>query len=457
MAKKGKLVPIRLEVPFTAEPPSFTSEELGLSRLLRRPSASYELEATILDAPDGRLLRDGVVVAHRVVGGIGQWYLAAPRWRPHLPARRLEPVDSMGDLPPDFGRLLRPLIRHQVIGPIAGLQCQRDSWALRDTAGVSVALVRDEKVRVRRGGVTTARYREVTIWPQLGLTPAQRRFLLVTAENMNATRVERFPSLQRRIGAPATGGTNFPPLREPSRDDTLEAFVGGVFNRHLHAIVKAELERRMADDSDVAVVNDKLWAFARDLRGLATVLDPSWRESVEKGLAGLPFADPSEATPSTLAVLEALVGAVQAPRLGDLSQRRAAPVLFQPADQASRILGERCGALQVNAPDDQWSAALRAAEQLDVAAAVAAPLFGKELRQLRGLLAEMIDELRDCALGPFGGEPELDGLSARQAYQLGVDTAHMRDAVAARRAGFIRDWPARVRKARRLLMRARNR
>ncbi|WGT47640.1 hypothetical protein [Tessaracoccus lacteus] len=458
MGTKGrKLAPIRLEVPYTAPPPELTSLDVGIARLLRRPSASYELEVTVLDAPDGRLLRDGVIVAHRVVGGIGQWFLSAAGWRPHLPARQIEPLGADGDLPPVFAQLLRPLIRHQIIGPLAGLHCVRDEWTLRGVDGSGIAHVRDEKVRVRRDSMTTARYREVTITPARALTGDQRRFLLAAADRINATEVDAFPSLQRRLGAPATGLTNFPPVRDTTRDDTLEEFVSAVFCRHLHAIVTADLDRRAAGGDDLSQVNDRLWAFGRDLRGLASVLDPSWRESVEKLLVGLPFSTQTEIDPPTLAVLDALVGAVPAPRLGDLSQRHAAQMLFQPADQGASILGDRCLALTVDAPDEQWQAALRAAEQLEVVAAVATPLFGKELRRLRELLDVIIDELRDCALGPFRGEPELDGLSARQAYQLGVDTERTRSAVAHRRQTFIDQWPSRVEVARKQLRKARNR
>lgn len=453
--KWGQRAVVRLEVPFTAEAPVLTSEEVGLTRLVRRPTASFELEVTILDAPDGRLMRDGVVVAHRVMGGFGQWYLAAPRWSPHLPELYTEPIESIAELPANIARRVRPFVRHSVIGPIAALLARRDEFALRNAQDETVAIVRDERVRVRRGGVITARYREVTIWPESELTVDQLRHLLLAATNINAVRVDKFPTLERRIGAPLTGLSNFPSPRKITPDDTLEDFVSSVFGHHLLAIVEADLDRRGHDYDDLSLVNDRLWAFGRDLRGLATVLEPAWRESVESLLVGLPFPTPVEIETATLGVLDALVGAVHAPRLGDLARKPAAQVLFQPAQQGAAILGERCRALSVDGSDQTWQAALRAAEQLEVAALVARPLYGKRLRKLVKLLDDMIDELRDCALGPFRGEPELEALTVRQAYQLGVDTERARGAVAARRTAFIDSWPKRAVKARKLMKKAR--
>lgn len=456
MAKKRKRrLPLRLEVPFTSEAPQLTSEAVGLPRLMRRAAASNTMDATILDAVDGRLLRDGVVVAHRVIGGLGEWYLAAPKWAPALPEERIEPLGANGDLPEVFARLLRPLVRGAVLGPIAALRSQREEWALRNTEGEVAALVKDERVTLRRGGVATARYREITITPTRDLTGHQREFLVDAARAVNATIVDEFPSIQQRIGAPATGLTNFPEPPRITREATLEEFVTAVFAGHLSAIVRADLARRASGSDDLGELNALLWAFGKDLRGLAPVLDPSWREPTERLLAGLPFATAAEFDPVCLQVIDALAGAVLAPRLGGLSQEPAAALLFERAEQATLILADRCRALEVSSEESRWQGALRAAEQLDFVATVAAPLYPKAMGKLVGLLEEAIEDLRDCALGPYAGSPDLDGLSAAQAYQLGVDTERARAAVAKRRAGFIAAWPGRVTKATSLLAKAR--
>ena len=74
--------------------------------------------------------------------------------------------------------MIRPLRRRATLGPVAALICDRREFALRDDEGTTLALLRDDKVTVRRGGLTTARYREVLITPVgPGLTDEQVSWL----------------------------------------------------------------------------------------------------------------------------------------------------------------------------------------------------------------------------------------------------------------------------------------
>lgn len=453
MAKKRRAV-LHLEVPFSADPPRLTAEAVGLSRILRRPAASYAMDVTILDVDDARLLRAGVILAHRVIDGLGEWYLAAPDWEPQLPAERVEPVGASGELPDEFTRLIRPLLRRGVLGPMAALHCDRGEWALRNSAGELAAVIRDERVTIRRGGITTARYREISITPTEQLTGQQLEFLLSAAHSVNATVLDDFPTIQQRLGAPATGLTSFPRPREIRPDASLEEFVAAVFTKHLASLVRTDLARRATGSDDVGELNSRLWAFGRDLRGLSWVVEPLWRETTERALAGLPFASPAEAEVPLLNVIDALVGAARAPRLGDLAHRPAGEVMFQRAEQATRILADRCASLTTESPDDHWQSALRAAEQLEVVAAVAEPLFPKVMGRVLRRLADVTDDLRGCALGSFAGEPALDGVSVEQAFQLGRDLERRRIDVRAARSAFIDRWPDRVAEARRFVAEA---
>lgn len=455
MAKKVKPAgALRFEVPFDSPPPQLTSEAVGLPRVLHRPAASRGRSITVLDAPDGRLLRAGVVVAHRVVDGAGEWYLSAPAWAPHLPQEQLLPMGRNGDLPEPFARLVRPLTRGAALSPMAVLAVDRDEWALRDADGEVAAIVRDDKVRVRRAE-SASRYREITILPTERLTGQQREFLISAARAVDASVVTDFPSLQQRIGAPATGLTSFPQPRELRRDASLEEFVTAIFAGHLDAIVRADLDRRLAESDDLGALNDRLWAFGRDLRGLAPVLEPSWREGIENTLGGLPFETVEDVEQPTLAVIDALVAGVRAPRLGDLSQQNAALLLFERAQQATLILAERCRTLTDDSPDEAWQGALRAAQQLEVAATVLAPLMPKSMGKLLRRLDAVLDDLRRCATDTVGGEPELDGLSPSQAYQLGLDYERSRGTATRLRMAFVDAWPERVKEARKLLEKAR--
>lgn len=455
MAKKGRPTgALRFEVPYTSEQPKLTSAAVGLPRLLHRPGASYEMAVSILDAPDGRLLRAGVVVAHRVIRGGGEWYLSAPGWEPHLPAERVEQMAGNGDLPRDFARLLGPFVRGAVLSPIAILTSTRDEWALRTDGGETAAIVRDEKVEVHRDRAVVSRYREVTVEPTDHLTGQQREFLLSAAQAVQATVVERFPTIQQRIGSPATGLTSFPVARPLRRDATLEEFVATLFARHLGDIVRADLDRRTGDTEDVGLLNDRLWAFGRDLRGLAPVLEPGWRSSVEHLLRGLPFETSHDIEQPTMDVIDALIVGARAPRLGDLSQWPAAQVLFERAEQGTVILADRCRSLSVTGADEAWQAALMAAQQLEVAASVLAPLMPKVMGKLLRKLDDVLDELRHASHGTHPGAPDLDGLSPTQAYQLGLDYERARSETVFRRHSFVHQWPGRAAEARKLIAKA---
>lgn len=452
MAKQAVLEgSIRFEVPFGSEPPPLTSRAVGLRRLVRRPAGSYSMDCTVLDASDGRLLRAGVVVAHRVINGTGQWYLSAPSWDPHLPAEQVEPMSGTIELPERFSRLVKPLARNAVMEPIAVMSCKRDEWALRDDDDETVAVVRDELVRVHRDGDLSSQYREVTFTPKASLTGQQREFLLSAAQAAGSTVVRQFPTTQQRLGAPATGLSGFPTPRELSPQATLEEFVTAIFAEHLGCIVRADLDRRASGSDDVSALNQCLWQFGRDLRGLALVLEPSWREGVESLLRGLPFAAVEDVEQPTLDVIDALVLGARAPKLGDLSQQSAAAVLVERAEQATYILGDRCRSLTAQSPNEAWQAALRAAEQLQVAANVSLPLMPKVMGKLVDLLEDVLGDLRVANKGVRAGAPELDGLSPEQAYQLGQDSERSRSTADEYRRAFIAKWPARAAEARELI------
>ena len=440
--KVDPLEAIRLDVPFAAEPPTLVDDSVGLSRIIRRAAGSYRIDVTLLDASDGRLLRDGIVVAHRVIDGLGEWYLSAPGWQPDLPAEQVEPVGANGDLPESFARLLQPFRRGVPFGPIAALGCERGEWALRADNGAIVADVRDEKVTVRRSGITTARYREITIRPTQCCSPAHLQFLLTVGLSVNATPVDEFPTVQQRLGAPATGLGNFPTPSEPGRRASLEEFVSAVFARHLDGLVRADLHRRATGSDDLAEINGRLGVLGRDLRGLATVLEPSWREATEELLAGVPYATAAEVEAPTAAVIDRLVGAARAPRLGDVAADPAAEQLLARAVRAASILGERCGALRPGHPDDAWLAALSTAEQLGMIAHVAAPLLPKKARRHVAELTELVADLRGCSEIP--GRPDLTGVDPEEAYLLGVEAERARRRVLHRRRAFLKAWPGRV-------------
>lgn len=444
---------LRFQVPFTAAPPSLASESAGISRLIRRPSRSRTVDSTVLDADDNRLLRAGVIVTHRVVDGFGEWYLSARGWSPRLPEEATVPLGTTGELPPEFARLIRPLARGAAIGPVAALTVERDDFDLLDLAGLPLAAISDQKVTVRRGGVTTARFREATVKPSATMTLQQLEFVVQAMASASAEPVDRFPSLQQRLGPPATGLTDFPEPRPLPEGATMEDLVTALFATDLRALVFSLLDH--AEDPASTDLLARLEGVRRTVGGLAHVLDPAWREHVEGRLAGVASMGSAELTGRALEVADALVSAVRAPRLGDSSQKSATSLLFQRAERATFILADRCRALEPSSADEQWVGAHAAAEQLALSGSVGAAMLGKRVGRTVTMFDEIAAHLTEC-LGPTAA-PDLTGLSPADAFALGAAAERQRLAVQHARAAFVAAWPQRIGKLRKLLDKARKR
>jgi len=270
------------DMPYSAAAPRMINPDLGLHHLVARVghNAAYEIAVTLLDAPDHRLIRSGVLLAHRVLDGRGEWYITAPDWEPLLPQDRIE-LMGHADLPEELADMIRPLRRRATLGPVAALICDRREFALRDEDGTTLALLRDDKVTVRRGGLTTARYREVLITPVgPGLTDEQVSFLDRALLQAGATYVPRFPRLVSRLGAPATGPTDLPVPGPFDAAASFKKFVSQLVALRLRQIVEADLAIRGGDLGAVDRLADQASRLRLELKGLSVVLDPdgsAWR------------------------------------------------------------------------------------------------------------------------------------------------------------------------------------
>ena len=184
------------DMPYSAATPRLINPDLGLHHLVARigHNAAYEISVTLLDAPDHRLIRSGSCLPIGCWTGVASGTSPAPDWQPLLPEDRIE-LMGHADLPDDLADMIRPLRRRATLGPVAALTCDRREFALRDDAGTTLALLRDDKVTVRRGGLTTARYREVLITPVgPGLNDEQAAWLDRSLLQVGATQVPRFPA-----------------------------------------------------------------------------------------------------------------------------------------------------------------------------------------------------------------------------------------------------------------------
>lgn len=444
----AKATVVRFEVPFAIGDPILVDESLGIVRArLQGRRHSFSMDITLLDTADHRLLRAGVVLAHRVVDELGQWYLDAPGWAPWLPAGATQDMGAAGDLPQQFASLVRPFRRRAALGPVAAVTCQRRQFQLLGAAGEVLATVRDDLLAIRRGGMTSARYREVTITATGRLTRAQRDHLVDVLTAVGAQQVDRFPSLTERIGAPATGLTDFRGPFDLPTDATFEAYVRWVFARRLDRIMRADLALRSDRDDDLGHLRHQLEALRREVRALSFALEPDWRSGIEADVATVLDALPGRAVHQLgeeyFAVIDAVVLGVRAPKIGDLSHQRAAEVLIEQAVASATILVDRARSLTLSSPDERWAATLASAEQVRTMAGADRAVLGKAVKRVEKALDEATGLLRGCQMPDEAAQPRIDmAWDAAVAFQEGRRFERRRQEVMAARAGFLEQWPA---------------
>ncbi|MGI8459800.1 MAG: hypothetical protein ACR2LI_17015 [Propionibacteriaceae bacterium] len=445
------------DLPFSAQPPRMINPELGLPNLVSRRghNAGYAIDITLLDAPDHRLIRSGVLLGHRVIDGRGEWYLGAPDWEPMLPAERIEPMGH-AEIPEEFADLVRPFRRRATLGPVAALSLVRAEFCFRGAAGTTVALLRDDKVTVRRGGLTTARFREVMLTPVgPGLTTEQIEFLGAALGGVGATPVARFPRLVTRLGAPATGLTDFPVPPAVHGISTFESFVSALLATRLRELVKADLAVRTEGAGAPRELRDVAAGLRTDLQGLAAVLEPLWSQDLQEELdwlveqadaelAGGPKLVSRLRGERYLTLLERLVTASRAPQVGESALLPSGDVVEALVHEATERLVETVERARVDGPQETWDEVTEAMTEVDRAAAVAVRLDSRRVAKLRRRLdpaQELLAEVSSRAgrLGEIQREGELqsgpEAFAAGRCYEREV---HQLDVA---REAFLEAWP----------------
>jgi hypothetical protein len=445
------------DVPYSAAAPRMTNPDLGLHHLMARAghNAAYEMSVTLLDAPDHRLIRSGVLLAHRVLDGRGEWYITAPDWQPLLPEDHVE-LMGHADLPDELADMIRPLRRRATLGPVAALTCDRREFALRDDQGTTLALLRDDKVTVRRGGLTTARYREVLITPVgPGLTDEQVAWLDRALAQVGATHVPRFPRLISRLGAPATGPTDLPVPGPFDAAAPFKKFVSQLVALRLRQIVEADLALRGGDLGAVDRLADQAARLRLELKGLSVVLDSDWVEDLYDELGWISLEGNSSNGDSHdrltarlrseryLIVLERLVAAVRSPKLADQRSDPAGEVLAGLVSMAVTRMSRCADQLIVDSPDEEWEEAWHEMGRLEWVVGVAGQVLPEEaatiqhqLLKPRQLLAEIhSDHRRELVTAE-----QVAKLPPAQAFAAGRDFERGYRRVRHSRREFIEVW-----------------
>ena len=451
------------DMPYSATAPKLINPGIGLHNLVARAghNAAYEIDVTLLDAPDHRLIRSGVLLAHRVIDGRGEWFLTAPDWQPLLPKDRIE---LMGDaeLPEEFANLIRPLRRRATLGPVAALRCERREFALRDDSGTTLALLRDDKVTVRRGGLTTARYREVMITPiGPGLADEQVAWLDRAFIQAGATYVPRFPRLVHRLGAPATGPTDLPVPEPFDAEAPFKKFCAQLLALRTRRIVEADLAVRGGDLAALDRLADEAGQLREELTGLSAVLDAEWVEDLYDELGWISLdAEPTDTagrdrlasrlrSERYLTVLERLVGAVRSPKLAEIRTEPTRVILTELVDAAVVRLRQRADALTVESAEEEWDEAWQEMGRLQRVLDVAGQVLPEDLlktQQRLASVARLLAQVHDDRTSEETALLMVADLSPELAFLAGRDFERETDKARRGKRQFVREWSKIVKK-----------
>ncbi|MET1007065.1 MAG: hypothetical protein ABWX96_16070 [Propionibacteriaceae bacterium] len=452
------------DMPYSALAPRMIKPEIGLHNLVTRAghNAGYTIDVTLLDAPDHRLIRSGVLLAHRVLDGRGEWYLSATDWQPMLPKEQIEPM-GQADLSEAFADLVRPFRRRATLGPVAALNCERREFALRDDRGHTMALLRDDKVTVRRGGLTTARYREVMVTPTgPGLTEEQQTHVERALANAGATQVSKFPRLVTRLGAPATGPTDFPTPSSLEQDTSFTQFVSHLLGTRLREILSADLAVRTGDPGAAAQLAARCAQLRAELRGLSSVIDVSWIEDLDEELEWIVSqaeqeverqnapGDPASGDLKDrlrgeryLTLLDRLVTATRAPQVGNVGTIQASEVLGSLVSVGQTAVAKASARLTAESPPEAWAAATNAYDGLFQVTGVASYLLPERVERLRHQLGVSTQLLAEATKHDDAAQRSRElaaKSSAEEAFALGRAYAYELTVARKAREAFVRRW-----------------
>ncbi|HIT75721.1 MAG TPA: hypothetical protein IAA98_09060 [Candidatus Avipropionibacterium avicola] len=380
MSARAGRTRIRVELPFPSLLPPIAHQVLGLRNLAFRAGSARRHVTTVADTADFRLVRAGVVLIHRSDPDGDEWGLAAANWL-GLDGERTRASDGTATVPPEWDEILAPLRRHAPLSPVATLQVERQDFQIRGDSGNEMGILSDAKVTIRRGGVITARFREITVRAgKKSLNPDQLAWIEQTLVEAGGTSVTVFPSLARRLGAPATNETDFP---DPERMSS------GWFDQFVAREIATAL-RQVVVSTDPQPVAD----LSRRIGLLEPALDPQWAAGLRSTLDS--YVDSGQDQTRRLGLIDLLVADVRAPQILDSWPTDSDAAIERLRGLALTRVEQAVGGLTTDAPEQAWqdaAAAIGPAEELVVTFARGGRdrKRAKKLRKLGRRLADCVD------------------------------------------------------------------
>lgn len=443
----------RYEMRDLAAAPRFANPALGVGKPAMVSTRPALCDLTVLDTADHRLLRAGIVLAHRSMDQEGSWLLAAPCWSPQLPAEHVEEMTS-GEVPAGIRAVLAPLLRDAPLAPVGTQHRARVTYLIRTTDRQPLGSVIDDHVTVRRGGRVLTQYREVGIDTGT-MSRGQVDWLDEVLRGVDAVRVDRQQPLPERLRilleGDAAGGIDLAAVGAVDTDASLAQVVGHSIGRGAHLVLLADLDVRSGRTRKVQPLVRALRRFAAEIPVVAPVLPQGHIDELAQELQwaadeldGTFGADQEALLTSAryLGIFER-IGALRTPTLvegvGAGSAREEIGSMVAAAVETML----RTGRVAPHTLDDSgWKSAAVAADRLVTTAELAALLAPKQARKLRNRARELYEGLVGCDNEELEAlRSSLGGSSAAQAFGIGRRYAGLADTQSEARTEFTEHWP----------------
>ncbi len=407
--------------------------------------------ATYWDTADLRLARAGITVRHRAGDhGPDRWTAKLPgRGQPVgglMTRREIDVAGGPEAVPEPVARLVRGQVRTAGLVPVARLTTRRVSLELRDRSGCRVAQVDDDEVTVDQpvagGDGRPTRFREVEVELAPEASDSAADAVVERLIGAGATEADPVPKALRALGPPALAGPEAQTVRLDAKAGAgalVRAAVGAGTSR----LLRHDPGVRLGDDpEEVHQARVATRRLRSDLATLAALADSSWVEHLRSELAWLgdalgavrdadvlldqlradarllpacdyePAAHLLEAlggdregaravlagvldSPRYLSLLDALVDAANAPRLGPPADAPAAELAPELVGAAWKRLVRAIDDLGEASGDEALHQVRIKAKRCRYAAEAVAPVTGKRAARLARRVADLQGVLGD--------------------------------------------------------------
>lgn len=445
----------RYEMRDLAAAPRFANPDLGLGNpavVSTRPSLC---DLTVLDAADRRLLRSGIVLAHRSMDEEGAWLLAAPSWSPPLPAEHVEAMTT-GEVPDTIRAVLAPLLRGAPLAPVGTQHRARVTYVIRTTDREPLGSVIDDHVTIRREGQVLTQYREVTI-DTGSMSAAQADWLDEVLRGVEGIRVDRHLPLPARlriladVGGEVGEAADLYAVGPVDTDASMAEIVGHFIAQGARDVLLADLNVRAGRTRKVQPLVRALRRFAAEVSVVAPVLphgrivelagELQWAADELDGAFGA--GQTALLNGSRYLGIYERISALRPPALAE--GVGAGPAREEIGGMVASAVDAmlRAGRVAPHTLDDSgWKTAAMAAERLVATAELAALLAPKQAKKLRGRARDLYDGLVTCDNEELESlRASLGSSSAEEAFGIGRRYAGLAGTQADARAEFTEHWP----------------